>query len=416
MASIFQPGDDQTFLFKSYPSGQQYECHLTAHEILQIAKTIDPTFDSVALLAYASSTFGYWIFPFTLGSPSTVNFRDIGVLPSGYDGNYIAIDKDVSSYNIAYIISDDGTTLDGRLGTNGWDTIYVSELSSNYWFKVFSNDNYPNVLYTESNYGKLYINGSEYNPPIATIRVNYYLPDDNYEYAKITYKKNDKPESVNDGTIVPISPNDSYIDIPKFVEGQSYWFKIFTNKSESEAFPYTVGPITDPVPPEYKQYIEIINGSGFNFKNYSIQYGTNVLQPIIPTVISQMSWVVSKNYARWDKIYPSTPITVKLTGDTTHITVTYEGYSNSEYTKCNDSYRIMYNDKSYDSQDPENVLLGDNIFTAYYGMNYYSVGNFTTEFAINNADNIQKALIFFTTRFKNIIIYVNDELWSNPFN
>lgn len=243
MASIFQPGDDQTFLFKSYPSGQQYECHLTAHEILQIAKTIDPTFDSVALLAYASSTFGYWIFPFTLGSPNTVNFRDIGVLPSGYDGNYIAIDKDVSSYNIAYIISDDGTTLDGRLGTNGWDTIYVSELSSNYWFKVFSNDNYPNVLYTESNYGKLYINGSEYRPPIATLRVNYYLPDSDYEYTKLTYKKNEKPESVNDGTIVNINPSNSYVDIPKFAEGDSYYFKIFTSKSESEAFPYTVGPI-----------------------------------------------------------------------------------------------------------------------------------------------------------------------------
>ena len=71
------------------------------------------------------------------------------------------------------------------------------------------------------------------------------MPNDNYEYARITYKKNDKPESVNDGTIVPISPNDSYIDIPKFVEGQSYWFKIFTNKSESEAFPYTVGGIVN---------------------------------------------------------------------------------------------------------------------------------------------------------------------------
>ena len=49
----------------------------------------------------------------------------------------------------------------------------------------------------------------------------------------------------------------------------NYWFKIFTSKSESEAFPYTVGPITDPVPPEYKQYIEKING---RIKDYEYFY------------------------------------------------------------------------------------------------------------------------------------------------
>lgn len=247
----------------------------------------------------------------------------------------------------------------------------------------------------------------------ATVRVNYYVPAGDYQFTKITYKKDKEPASVNDGTVVDIDITQTEVTIGGLAENSTYYFTIFTDISESNSVSFTVEP--NPVPPEYKQYIDYINGSGFNFKNYPIIYGDRIAQPIVPTVIENMSWVVGKNYARWDKIYPSTPITVKLTGDTTHITVTYEGYSNSEYTKCNDSYRIIYNDKSYDSQDPENVLIGDNVFTAYYGMNYYSVGNFTTEFAINNADNIQQALIFFTTRFKNIIIYVNDELWSNPF-
>ena len=240
--AILQPGDDQTFYLKSYPSGQQYECYLTAHEILELAKKSDPTFDSIALGAYAYDYFGYWIFPFTLGSQNVVNFRDSG-LSGPTDGDYIAVDKDVSSYSTTYIINEDGTALDGsRLGTNGWSYQYNYDLGSPYWFRVVNFGVLP-VIYTESNYNQLFLNGEEYKPGNATIRVNYYLPDDNYEYARITYKKNDKPESVNDGTIVPISPNDSYIDIPKFVEGQSYWFKIFTNKSESEAFPYTVDGI-----------------------------------------------------------------------------------------------------------------------------------------------------------------------------
>jgi len=242
--AILQPGDDQTFYLKSYPSGQQYECYLTAHEILELAKKTDPTFDSIALGAYAYDYFGYWIFPFTLGSQNVVNFRDSG-LSGPTDGDYIAVDKDVSSYSTTYIINEDGTALDGsRLGTNGWSYQYNYDLGSPYWFRVVNFGVLP-VIYTESNYNQLFLNGEEYKPGNATIRVNYYLPDDNYEYARITYKKNDKPESVNDGTIVPISPNDSYIDIPKFVEGQSYWFKIFTNKSESEAFGYTVGRIWD---------------------------------------------------------------------------------------------------------------------------------------------------------------------------
>ena len=77
----------------------------------------------------------------------------------------------------------------------------------------------------------------------ATCRVNYYLPDSDYTYTKITYKMNDKPQSVNDGTIVNIDPSQSSVDISNLTVHGNYWFTIFTNKSESEAFPYTVEEI-----------------------------------------------------------------------------------------------------------------------------------------------------------------------------
>lgn len=96
----------------------------------------------------------------------------------------------------------------------------------------------------------------------ATCKVTYFLPDDTYEYTKLTYKKDVQPESVNDGTIVNLDPTQDSVTVEGLIENSSYWFKIFTNKSESEPFPFIV-PV-DPVPPEYKTYIDNINGSGFN--------------------------------------------------------------------------------------------------------------------------------------------------------
>ena len=93
--------------------------------------TFSPTFDSIALGGYAYSYFGYWIFPFTLGSQDVVNFRDSG-LSGPSEGDYVAVDKDVSSYNTIYIINEDGTALDGtRLGTNGWSYQYNYDLDLN---------------------------------------------------------------------------------------------------------------------------------------------------------------------------------------------------------------------------------------------------------------------------------------------
>lgn len=76
----------------------------------------------------------------------------------------------------------------------------------------------------------------------ATCKVTYFLPDDTYEYTKLTYKKSVQPESVNDGTIVNLDPTQDSVTVEGLIENTSYWFKIFTNKSESEAFPYTVEP------------------------------------------------------------------------------------------------------------------------------------------------------------------------------
>jgi len=77
----------------------------------------------------------------------------------------------------------------------------------------------------------------------AKIKVNYYLPDYEYTYAKITYKQDSEPASETDGESVEILKDETSVNIEGLEEEKTYYFKIFTDKSESEAFPYTVTEI-----------------------------------------------------------------------------------------------------------------------------------------------------------------------------
>lgn len=82
---------------------------------------------------------------------------------------------------------------------------------------------------------------------MAKVKVNYYMPEGTYKYAKITYKKDTRPESVNDGTLVNIDVTKDSVDIDGLDDLSDYWFAIFTDINQSEAFPYSIGP-TPPTP------------------------------------------------------------------------------------------------------------------------------------------------------------------------
>ena len=72
------------------------------------------------------------------------------------------------------------------------------------------------------------------------IKVNYVIPEGNYQYCKLTYKKDKQPESVNDGTIIDIDATQSECTIEGLEENNNYWFAIYTDKNESPPFNYTV--------------------------------------------------------------------------------------------------------------------------------------------------------------------------------
>ena len=72
-------------------------------------------------------------------------------------------------------------------------------------------------------------------------RIKYYIPENTYQYTKLTYKKEKKPESVNDGTIVNLDPTTTEIILQDLDEKTKYWFTIYTDISESESVDYTTG-------------------------------------------------------------------------------------------------------------------------------------------------------------------------------
>ena len=242
--TIIQPDESQTFLFKYGPYGEEH--YFTVQEILQKMRVYyQQDFDSIVLLPYAYDAFGYFIAGCQIwdGSANEIYLQNEEIMSIGYD-YVIAVRPLYSNTMPMCAFGTDGQT-SYSFGTTSMGTYYDGPPDYYIWNCFRGDYPVPFIFYTECDCPHIFINGTEYHSGDATVRVNYYLPDSDYEYARITYKKNDKPESVNDGTIVPISPSDSYIDIENLVEGKSYYFKIFTSKSESEAFPFLVPELID---------------------------------------------------------------------------------------------------------------------------------------------------------------------------
>lgn len=149
-----------------------------------------------------------------------------------------------------------------------------NELATIIVIREFQNGGYytevNDIIYynRSTHYNKFYKWLIDHSPKKATVKVNYTLPSDqNYTYAKIVYKKDTRPDNEEDGTAVTILKDETFVNISKLDVGSNYWFTIFTDKNQSESFPYTVEEL--PYPPEYAEYLDYINGSGFFFRDYA---------------------------------------------------------------------------------------------------------------------------------------------------
>ena len=71
--------------------------------------------------------------------------------------------------------------------------------------------------------------------------VSFDIPTSNYGYIKLVYKKDDIPTSVEDGKVKELDVDDDTVTVTGLEELTTYYFMIFTNKSESEPYKYKTG-------------------------------------------------------------------------------------------------------------------------------------------------------------------------------
>lgn len=408
--TVIQPDESQTFLFKYGPYGEEHQ--FNAKEILQKMRAYyQQDFDSIVLLPYAYDAFGYFIAGCQIwdGSANEIYLQNEELMSIGYD-YIIAVRPLYSNIMPMCAFGTDGQT-SYSFGTTSMGTYYDGPPDYYIWNCFRGDYPVPFVFYTECDCPHIFINGTEYHSGDATVRVNYYLPDSDYEYARLTYKKNDKPESVNDGTIVPISPSDSYIDIENLVEGKSYYFKIFTNVSESEAFPYVI-PV-DPVPPEYREYIDTINGSGFFWKDFTYTNATSpypAVNPVPATVsfYNRRIWTNTQNPIGnqtngTGSMMVSSIMTFNITSSNDSFIVTLSGY-NPEIQEGKTENNIYYIPFEAVDQVFKNIASSIN---AYTFNNSYRIAVFEYQF-----NTLQICLQCIATHFRNVNIYVDGVLWT----
>ena len=74
---------------------------------------------------------------------------------------------------------------------------------------------------------------------LTKVTVKYVVPAGTYEYIKLVYKTGSVPTSVTDGTAVDILQAAKKVILSGIADGNTYFFKIFTDITESEPYEFT---------------------------------------------------------------------------------------------------------------------------------------------------------------------------------
>jgi len=238
---LLQPSFETTLTIKNYTGGGGTE--KTIEEIITLMKAINSNFN----IFY----FDPYNYPYIVGG---------AVCPADTTDIYMINEEKYTEYtNIVGIRGEKNGVAVRVIPYNSMSPMYLynqygnamitAGVAHNFTSRIFdgnsysiANGNYQNdFIFLTTLKCNIYING---NKIVNTkIKVNYYLPDYEYTYAKITYKQDSEPASETDGESVEILKDETSVNIEGLEEEKTYYFKIFTDKSESEAFPYTVTEI-----------------------------------------------------------------------------------------------------------------------------------------------------------------------------
>lgn len=383
----------------------------------------------------------------TLFTPGT-DFRDFAISGTEYNQDMIFADDElmlykkyesyIQCYSYYHSSSDNG---------GGWKIYYQGEAIGGYTGGTFGKYDkyfgvaflvdeeheygqiiecysyYPNTSWNQKHYTKRLITNSNMLHKAyllikeiltgAKVKVNYMIPEGDYQYCKLTYKADYQPENQNDGTSIDISPNASSVNVEGLDENQLYYFTLFTDKSESEPFPFTATP--DPVPPNLS-YIKDVNqfyvwdrrsnthGCEF-FSNYekplkcwqdNIRYDLQFEAKNWTFTANNMNHYDSSVYGTLMQnvytMYPKNTIRVVINQDNS---VNVE-YSVTENTVIDNSLR-----QGYQIEYRNDSIIG---MCAY-------VQNATGTWLNTSFENLESAISYIFIHYCNINLYVDNVKW-----
>lgn len=234
------------------------------------------------------------------------------------------------------------------------------------------------------------------------VGVEYSIPSGTYEYIKLVYKQDSEPEDASDGTAIDLEIGDGVIGISGINDGNTYFFKIFTDINASQAYEFTTEkPV---VPPEYQSYIDIINGSGFWWKNYPNKNYYNANQAglaIYPPTL--LSWI--SNYD--DYSYNFTPTAAR--SQYCYVSNIQDVYITSNNNVYSVNHVISGSQQAFlYNNNPGwlgNVFTNQTFATMYIGQN----PDGTT---LSTSGTLAQVLSWMSYRFRNVNIYVDNVCWS----
>ena len=80
-----------------------------------------------------------------------------------------------------------------------------------------------------------------YKEDATKATVEYEIPEAEYQYTKLVYKKKKIPKSPSDGTAIDIGADDTEVVVTGLEENTIYYFVVFTNRTKSNAYKFKTG-------------------------------------------------------------------------------------------------------------------------------------------------------------------------------
>ena len=269
------------------------------------------------------------------------------------------------------------------------------------------------------------IDSIDVNGNTATIKYTLEQPDSaTFASIKIYGKIGSNPSCDDtDDVVVDVDDGSSSKDISGLEYESTYYFCLVTVDSNDEELSSNVEScsIENIIPPEYRQYIDIINkdqnvGNDFFWSNYSVT-GASRLTTI--TNAKNYSWVRPVGNFKTNEVIINNSFKSNTIVASTIITINITKQNDDSYNVNVSDYNISINENcyAYSFQHSHYQAINGSLVASSNYVNNQTFNNYWVMNTFNyRFDNLESAFQMLTRNIRNCNIYVEGILWSKANN